>query len=242
MRYELYYWPGLPGRGEYVRLALEEAGAPYWDVAQSGEDADAIARQVADILDNGDLSPPCFAPPVLKAGRFVICQTANILQYLGTEHGLSPGDYRARLWTHQLQLTIADLVDEIHNTHHPLGPYLYYEEQKEEAAKAAKTFLDKRLPKYLGYFNRVLDSNPDSDHFLSGSELSYADLSLFHTVEGLRYAFPRAMAEEQEHDPLVMGLHRHVAALPRIKAYMGSDRRQPFNESGVFRHYPELDR
>ena len=123
MRYELYYWPDIQGRGEFVRLALEEAGAPYVDVARERGTAGMMAMMEAD----AGATPP-FAPPFLKAGKLTIGQTANILFYLGARHGLAPKAEAGRLWLHQLQLTIADLVVEIHDTHHPLGPTLYYEE------------------------------------------------------------------------------------------------------------------
>lgn len=241
MAYELYYWPGIPGRGEFVRLALEEAGQDYVDIAQSGDDAGTIARKVSNFLEDENNSRPAFAPPVLGVDGFVISQTANILQFLGVQHDLAPGNHRDRLWTHQLQLTIADLVDEVHNTHHPLGPYLYYEEQKEEAAKMARTLVNKRLPKYFGYFTNVLERNAESDTCLVGQTLTYADLSLYHVIEGLRYAFPKAMAREEKSHPLLLNLHEHVSRLPRLIAYRDSGRRQDFNEHGIFRHYPELD-
>lgn len=241
MAYELYYWPGIPGRGEFVRLALEEAGQDYVDVAQSGDDTDTIVHKVSNFLEDANNSRPAFAPPALKADGFVISQTANILQFLGARHDLAPGDHRDRLWTHQLQLTIADLVDEVHNTHHPLGPYLYYEEQKEAAAKMARTLVNKRLPKYFDYFSSVLERNADIDTHLVGRTLTYADLSLYHVIEGLRYAFPRAMAREEKNHPLLLNLHEHVSRLPRIIAYRDSGRRQAFNEHGIFRRYPELD-
>lgn len=242
MAYELYYWPTIPGRGEFVRLALEEAGVDYRDIAQQYDDpADAVAA-VSALLEQPDLETPPFALPVLKTGDRVIAQTAGILHYLGRRHGLSPGDEAGQLWTLQLQLTIADWVDEAHDTHHPLGAHLYYEEQKQEAKKRAATFVAERIPKFMGYFESVLERNRAGDEWLVGSDLSYADLSLYLGVEGLDYAFPKAMAALGDDYPKVRALHRRVAERPRIAAYVASPRRQPFNESGIFRHYPELDR
>lgn len=242
MTYELYYWPTIPGRGEFVRLALEEAGVDYRDVAQQyAEPADAVAA-VAGLLEQPDLETPPFAPPALKAGDTVIAQTASILHYLGRRHGLAPGDEPGQLWALQLQLTIADWVDEAHDTHHPLGAHLYYEEQKPESKKRAAAFTAERIPKFMGYFESVLRRNRASDDWLVGSDLSYPDLSLFLVVEGLDYAFPNAMAALGDDYPLVRALHRRVAERPRIAAYLASPLRQGFNESGIFRHYPELDR
>jgi len=235
MRYELYYWPGIQGRGEFVRLALEEAGADYADVAREAGGDNAMQR----LLGEAEHLP--FAPPFLNAGELVIGQTANILLYLGGRHGLAPADEGGRLWTHQLQLTIADFVDEIHDTHHPIASNLYYEDQRQEARARSADFLKSRVPKYLGYFERVLESNKSGDRHLVGASLTYPDLSLFQIVAGLRYAFPRAMTGLAPKYPRVVAVHEMVAARPRIAAYLASARRIPFNQHGIFRHYPELD-
>ena len=238
MRYELYYWPGIQGRGEFVRLALEEAGVPYIDVARKKGGMAKMER----LLETARVKHPPFAPPFLKAGALVIAQTANILLYLGPRHGLAPKNEAGRLFVHQLQLTIADLVAEAHDVHHPIAGSLYYEDQKREATRAAQHFIAERIPKYLGYFETVLERNGARKSYLTGARLTYADLSLFQTVEGLRYAFPRAMARVEKNFPRVIALHDRVAARPRIAAYLKSDRRLAFNESGIFRHYRELDR
>ncbi len=240
MRYELYYWPGIQGRGEFVRLALEEAGADYVDVARrSGRGMGMPAMM--DILDNPAVARPPFAPPFLKAGDRVIGQSANILLFLGPRLGLAPQDEAGRLWVHQLQLTIADLVAEAHDTHHPVAVGLYYEEQKDEALRRAAGFTQERLPKFLGYFEAVLARNPEGDAWLAGDALSYADLSMFQVIAGLRYAFPRTMQRLEPDCPRLAALHDRVAARPNIRAYLASKRRQPFNNDDVFRHYKELD-
>lgn len=238
MRYELYYWASIQGRGEFVRLALEEAGAHYVDVARTdgGED-----RMLA-LLDEDGLACPPFAPPFLKAGNRLIGQTANILLFLGERHGLAPKRDAGRLWTHQLQLTLADLVVEAHDTHHPIASSLYYEDQRREAKRRAADFVANRLPKFLRYFERVLASNPSGPAHLVGSRLTYAELSLFQLVAGLYYAFPNAMARLGARHRHVIALHARVADRPRIAAYLASERRLPFNQQGIFRHYPALDR
>jgi glutathione S-transferase len=233
MRYELYYWPGIQGRGEYVRLALEDAGADYADVAR-----ERGAAAMMKIMEARSGTPP-FAPPFLKAGKLVIGQTANILLYLGSRHGLAPKPEAGRLWVHQLQLTVADLVLEIHDTHHPLGPSLYYEDQRSPAKKRTDEFWKERVPKYLGYFEGIVKSSGGS--CLTGRRVTYADLSLFQIVEGLRYAFPKRMKAFERRIPGLVGLHDRVAARPNIKAYLASDRRIPFNEDGIFRCYKALD-
>lgn len=237
MRYELYYWPAIQGRGEFVRLALEEAGAPYVDVARSkgGEE------RMAALLEDAALACPPFAPPFLKAGKQLIAQTANILLFLGDHHGLAPKGEAGRFFTHQLQLTLSDFVDEIHDTHHPIAGSLYYEDQREEAKRRAEDFVANRLPKFLRYFERVLAANPKGPAYLVGARLTYADLTLFQVVAGLRYAFPKAMARMARRIPHVLALHKRVEARPRVAAYLRSTRRLPFNRHGVFRHYPELD-
>lgn len=237
MRYELYYWAGIQGRGEFVRLALEDAGADYADIAREPGGETAMSHLLADQA----VERPSFAPPFLKAGELVIGQTANILLYLGAQLGLAPADEAGRLWTHQLQLTIADFVDEIHDTHHPIASSLYYEDQLREARARAADFVKSRAPKYLGYFERVLERNKAGSRHLVGSSLTYPDLSLFQIVAGLRYAFPRTMARLEPKHPRVVALHDMVAARPRIAAYLASERRIPFNQYGIFRHYPELD-
>jgi glutathione S-transferase len=235
MRYELYYWPEIQGRGEYVRLALEEAGADYVDVARRGSGMDAMMR----MLDSARIKEPPFAPPFLKAGKRVIGQTANILLFLGPRHGLAPKAEAGRLWAHQLQLTIADFVVEIHDTHHPIASGLYYEDQKKEAKRRTEDFRDSRVPKYLGYFEDVIARS--GGPFLLGRRLSYPDLSLFQIVDGLRYAFPTMMKRVERKHPQISEVHARVAKRPRVAAYLASERRIPFNEMGIFRHYAELD-
>ena len=237
MRYELYYWSSIQERGEFVRLALEEADADYVDVArQPGGEAEMMR-----LMESEEVRRPSFAPPFLKAGALLIGQTADILLYLGGQHSLAPAAEAGRLWVHQLQLTIADLVDEAHDTHHPIASSLYYEDQRNEALARAADFRRSRMPKYLGYFERVLTRNNARGGHLVGARLSYPDLSLFQVVAGLRYAFPRAMAALEPNYPRLVALHDRIAARPRIAAYLGSDRRIPFNQHGIFRHYPELD-
>jgi glutathione S-transferase len=234
--YEFHYWPSIQGRGEFVRLALEEAGAPYRDVAR--EDGGAAMMR---LMGRGRSDTPPFAPPFLKAGRLLIAQTANILLFLGDRHRLAPTSEAGRLWTHQLQLTLADLVDEVHDAHHPIASSLYYEDQKPEAKRRAADLRAHRLPKYLGYFERVIEANARGKGHLVGASITYADLSLFQVVEGLRYAFPRAMKREQARHPRVVALRDRVAERARISAYLASERRIPFNEEGIFRRYKELD-
>jgi len=235
MNYRLYYWAGIQGRGEFVRLALEEAGTKYMDMArtENGED------EMIQLMQSAEVARPSFAPPFLQAGAALIGQTANILQFLGREHGLAPQGESGRLWTHQLQLTMSDLVDEAHDVHHPISGNLYYEEQKPEALKRAVHFREERLLKYLGYFDRVQDKA--GGKWIAGRKLTYADLSLFQIVEGLRFAFPRAMKRLERKFAALAGLHDRVANRPRIAAYLTSNRRLPFTNADLFRHYPELD-
>jgi glutathione S-transferase len=235
MRYQLFYWPGIQGRGEFVRLALEDAGAAYEDVARK---AGGMDKMMAMLQGARDKHPP-YAPPFLKAGKLVIAQSANILFYLGPRLKLSPRDEAGRLWLHQLQLTVTDFVKEIHDTHHPIAGGLYYEDQKTEAKKFTHYFLKDRAPKYLGYFEAVLKKS--GGPYALGRKFSYLDLSLFQLVEGLRYAFPDAMARIERKVPHVVAVRDAVVARKRIKAYCKSTRRIAFNEHGIFRHYPELD-
>jgi glutathione S-transferase len=238
--YELYYWPGLQGRGEFVRLALEGAGADYVDVVRTGGPHRGMPALTA-MLEDEDLDHPPFAPPFLKDGDFVIGQTAAILFYLGPKLGLAPSDEKEKLWTHQIQLTVTDVVAEAHDTHHPVASSLYYEEQRPEASRNAASFRGRRMPKFLSWVERILRGNEHGKGHLLGEGLTYVDLSLFQLVEGLSYAFPNRMRELRGDIPRVTKLHDKIAALPRIRAYSESGRRIPFNESGIFRHYPELD-
>jgi glutathione S-transferase len=235
MRYQLYYWPEIQGRGEFVRLALEDAGAAYDDVARAKSGMDKMMT----MMNGGSEKRPPFAPPFLKAGKLVIAQVAEILFHLGPRLKLAPRDEASRLWLHQLQLTVTDFVKEIHDTHHPLGGELYYEDAKPEAKRFTENFLKSRVPKYLGYFEDVLEKS--GGPYVLGRRFSYIDLSLFQLIDGLRYAFPNAMKRIERNVPGVVAVHDKAAARPRIKAYLASKRRIPFNEWGIFRHYPELD-
>jgi glutathione S-transferase len=236
---ELYYWPGIPGRGEFVRLALEDAGAAYVDVARARKNG---TQAMMRILEGTQAGPLPFAPPFVKVGATVVSQTANILAFLGPRLKLVPRDEAARAEAHQVQLTLADFVGEIHDTHHPIAGGLYYKDQRREAKRRAEDFVKERLPKYFRWLEKVLERNRRSGgRWLIGASRTYVDLSVFQIVAGLRYAFPHAMAAIEPKLPLVTALHARVAARPRIAAYLRSKRRQAFNQMGIFRHYPELD-
>ena len=241
MRYELYYWPGIQGRGEFVRLALEQAAADYVDVARQSQRAGGGIRALMRLLDDTAVKRPPFAPPFLKAGRRLIGQTANILQFLGPRLALAPADEATRLWAHQLQLTLADLVFEVHDTHHPISADLFYHQQKPEARRRTKHFIAARVPKFLDYFERVVAGNAKGKGHAVGKALSYVDLSLFQVMAGLRYAFPKAMKRLEPDYPRLVTLSENVASRPNIAAYLASRRRIPFNQDGIFRHYSELD-
>lgn len=240
MTYRLYYWPSIQGRGEFVRLALEAAGAGYIDMARGKGEGQGVKAMMALMADESLLHPP-FAPPFLVDGDVMIAQAANILLYLGPRLDLAPEVDADRLFAHQLQLTITDLVKEAHDTHHPIAGSLYYKDQKAEAKQASDLFRAERIPKFLGYFERVLGANPVGDSWLVGAAMTYVDLGAFQIVEGLRYAFPKTMAAQEPAWPRLIALHDRVAAHARIAAYLASERRIAFNEDGIFRRYPELD-
>ena len=233
MSYDLWYWPTVPGRGEFVRLALEAKRIPYRDRAREEGGLGALTERLA-----APTHRPPFAPPWLEAEGMTIAQVANILSFLGERHGLAPADAAGRLWVNQVQLTIADMVAEAHDVHHPVDAAAYYEDQRDEAARRARSFRDDRIPKFLRWFERVLAAADGP--WLAGREWSYADLSLFQLVEGLRFAFPKRMADVVRDCPKLLALHEAVATLPALRDYLASPRRLPFSD-GIFRHYPELD-
>ncbi len=240
MPYELYYWDGLQGRGEFVRLALEDAGADYIDVARSTQKGQGTSAMMK-ILDSKNEPFIPFAPPFLKDGDLIVPHVANILMYLGPKLKLAPRNAKLRYVANGLQLTITDIVAEVHDTHHPISGELYYEDQKDEAKARSADFIQNRIPKFLGYFDRVLKQNPSGQTCAVGYKTTSVDLSLFQLVEGLRYAFPRAMKSINRRYAALRALHDAVAQRPNIASYLASERRIPFNESGIFRHYPELD-
>jgi glutathione S-transferase len=224
VKYELYYWPEIQGRGEFVRLALEDAGASYVDVARDPKQMPRLLRELK--------SQQVFAPPFLKAGKLQIAQTANILEYLGPRLGLAPSSDARRAELNQAQLTIMDWVLEVHDTHHPIASSLYYEDQLSEAQRRSKLFRSERLPKFMAYFEANVKPR---------ARVTYVDLSLFQMIEGLRYAFPKAMRKVERKHPRLVALHERVRERPRLSEYLASARRLPFNQAGIFRHYPELD-
>lgn len=239
MRYELYYWPSIQGRGEFIRLPLEEAEADYLDAAR---DASGGMAAMMRLMESRAIARPPFAPPFLKAGKLVIAQTANILFYLGPRLDLVAKSEPKRLWVHQLQLTVADWVSEVHDTHHPIAGSLYYEDQKEPAKRRAAEFRANRLPKFLDYFEQILTRNPQGSEYLTGRRVSYVDLSLFQMIEGVHFAFPKTMARLEPRYRRLVALHERVLSRPRIAAYLKSDRRIPFNQDGIFRRYRELEK
>jgi glutathione S-transferase len=241
MAYEFFYWPEIQGRGEFVRLALEDAGADYIDVARGLENEGRGVPAMLALMGGDGTSHPPFAPPFLRDGDLVVSHTAAILLYLGGRIGLAPTDEDGRLWAHQIQLTITDIVKEVYNSHHPIDEDKWFREQKDEALARAAVFRRDRMPKFLGWFERILAANPAGAAHLVGGSVSYADLSLFQLLEGLRFAFSLAAERELATLPRVTALHRAVAQRPRLKAYLASERRVSFKETGIFRRYPELD-
>jgi glutathione S-transferase len=240
-RYELYYWSGIQGRGEFVRLAFEEAGVPYVDVARLPEEEGGGDEAIERLLEKKRNGPRPFAVPALMVGDMVLSQTGAILDWLAPRLGLAPEGEEGRAWALEIQLTIADAVTEVHDTHHPIAAGLYYEDQREESRRRASDFLRRRLPRFLGHFEAALRENPAGTDHVIGDQLTYVDLSLFQFLAGLDYAFPRAMRRQDSRIPLSRALARRVAARPRIAAYLASPRRIPFNQDGIFRHYDELD-
>jgi glutathione S-transferase len=240
MRYEFYYWPEIQGRGEFVRLALEEAGADYQDMARlsgRGKGVEAMMK----IMHSSRIDTPPFAPPFISSGKQIIAQTANILLHIAPKLNLVPKSEVKRLWAHQLQLTIMDFVNEIHDTHHPIAGSLYYHDQKKEAKRRTAYFIKERIPKFLNYFENILANNAKGSAYILGRNLSYIDLSLFQIIAGLSYAFPKIMKKQKRKYPELYTLHDKVKGRKNTKAYLSSDRRIAFNEFGVFRHYPELE-
>jgi glutathione S-transferase len=237
MAYEFFYWPEIQGRGEFVRLALEDAGADYIDVARGLEsEGRGVPAMLALMRGEGTSHIP-----FLRDGDVIVSHTAAILLYLGGRIGLAPTDEDGRLWTHQIQLTITDIVKEVYNSHHPIDEDKWFHEQKDEALARAAVFRRDRMPKFLGWFERILEANPAAGVQLVGVSVTYADLSLFQLVEGLRFAFPLASERELAKLPRVTALHKAMAERPRLKAYLASERRVSFKETGIFRRYPELD-
>lgn len=238
-RYDFYYWPGIQGRGEFPRLVLEAAEAPYRDMARLDEAEGGGVPAMLRILETGIGDHIPFAPPFLVVGDQLVAQAAAISAYLGERLGLAPDAEADRLFARTVALTTADLVAEAHDTHHPVATSLYYEDQKPEALRRATAFRRERMPKFLGWYEWLLQMN---DHgVLVGDRLTYADLGLFQVVEGLRYAYPRRMESIEGDYARVIALHDTVAQHPAVTRYLASPRRIPFNEDGIFRHYPELD-
>jgi glutathione S-transferase len=240
LQYELFYWPTIQGRGEFIRLALEQAGADYIDVARESGRGKGI-NEMMRLMAAKQVAHPAFAPPFLRAGKVMVAQTAHILLYLAPRLKLVPQSEASRLWAHQLQLTVTDLLVEVHDTHHPIASSLYYHQQKPEAKRRTRHFLDERVPKYLGYFESVLARNGKTAPYVFGQRFSYIDLSMFQIMAGLRYALPKSMARAQKKYPRLVSLHDRVASRPNVAAYLASPRRIAFNEYGIFRYYPELE-
>lgn len=241
MPYKFYYWPMIQGRGEVVRLALEEAGVDYIDVARNNSTKKDDKNHMLNILQDPNLESPPFAPPFLVDGDIIIAQSAAILQYLAPKIGLIGNDQYEKMFAHQLQLTVSDLLTEVHDTHHPIASTLYYEDQTNEAKRRSANFIKVRMPKYLNYFEQILANNQSKSGWLIGNNLSYPDLSIFQIIEGLRYSFPKAFAKIENNYTKIIALAKAVSVRPNISAYLRSKRRIEFNTMGVFRHYPELD-
>ncbi|KAL1639271.1 hypothetical protein SLS58_008113 [Diplodia intermedia] len=252
--YELLYHPGIPGRGEYIRLVLEAAGTPYSEPARekgkAGYDA-VLATCSPSSTGDADGNPPVFAPPALRvpgAGRdgkaLVIAQTPNIIQYLAPKVGLAPADEADALHASQIMLTALDLSNETHDSHHPIAVSLYYEDQKDAAKQRAKDFRENRIPKFFSYFERSLKGNEESGggKYLVGDKLTHADTTVWQVIDGLLFAFPKELEARKEEFPLIFGkFYPGIKEEKGLKEYLASDRRLKYSQ-GLYRHYPELDR
>ncbi|KAF1816408.1 glutathione S-transferase protein-like protein [Eremomyces bilateralis CBS 781.70] len=250
--YHLIYWPDIPGRGEFVRLAFEAAGTAYLDVSNaSSAGVKPVLSLISDKHVGDDVgNPPIFAPPALKIvdgkgeGKdLLIHQTPNILAYLGERLGLIGEEEGDKYHVSQVALTALDLCDECHDTHHPVSVVKYYAEQKEEALKKAEDFRASRIPKFFGYFERVLKSNESEakGKYLVGSKLTYADTTVWQVVNGVSYAFPKEVEARKKDYPLLFEtFYPGIQEEKGIKQYLASDRRLSYSD-GIFRHYPELD-
>ena len=241
MVYKLYYWPSIQGRGEFIRLAMEEADVKYTDVARKPASKGGGVKSILNLINDKETAYPVYAPPILIIGKKIISQTPNILMFLGAHHKLAPKNEDGRMWVHQLQLVISDFLVEVHDAHHPLAKSLYYAEQKKEARRRSFDFTSSRLPKFLNYMELVIKRNPSGPYNLVGARISYADLSLFQIIEGLRYAFPSTMQKIESDYPCTISLSARISKRPRIRRYLESPNRIPFNEHGIFRYYKELD-
>lgn len=245
--YELLYWPTVPGRGEHVRLAFEAANVPYNDISNDEDDIKLLLSHTSDKNYGDSINPPPFAPPLLRHGDLLISQTSNILLYLASKLDLVPSqeeDPNGIYFINALALTALDgLSNEAHDTHHPIDISLYYEDQKEEAKRRATNYTRTRLPKFLGYFERVLSGEAiQGGKWLYGGRLTYADLVLFQTVDGVTHAFPKAVGKLKKGGEYnkVFALVDQVRGLENIKSYLESGRRKPYGQ-GIYRYYEELD-
>ncbi|KAI0012376.1 glutathione S-transferase protein-like protein [Xylariaceae sp. FL0662B] len=242
--YELIYYTGVPGRGEHVRLMFEEAGAPYEDTQFLSFDK---ARETVThwLGAGGHGNPKYFAPPLFKHGDLVMSQTPNILLYLGPKLGLAGSREDDVYRVNALALTALDgLCNEVHDSHHPIAVMLPYEDQKEESLRRSQYWIKNRLLTHLEYWQKALVGDKETGGpWLLGTTLTYADLVLFQCLDGTTYAFPNAMKQARESGKYdrVFELWEAVKARPNIAAYLGSNRRQKYQDWGIYRHYPDND-
>ncbi|KAK4058824.1 hypothetical protein OIO90_000270 [Microbotryomycetes sp. JL221] len=249
--FEVVYHAGIPGRAEFVRLMFEATGVTYRDAPQE-DGQDCIIPYVTGNFADHDKNPLPFAVPVLRHNDVVISQVPNIVLYLSsrlppidldgesTNTAQTPAplhDLSTFHWLEQL-MTILDMNNEVHETHHPIDIRLYYEDQKAEAQKRAQAFREARIPKFLGNFENNIKKHTSG--FLN-EKVSPADLALFHMVEGILFAFPERINQVKSEFPHVFKLRDTIKSSRRIQAYINSGRRIPFNNYGIFRHYTELD-
>jgi len=225
--WQILYWPAKDadgkvaagaGRAEYLRVLFEEAGVPYQDVT---------AGLRAFFWQNLEAQPyPALAPPAIRKNNFILGQTAVCAKRLAMEFGFYPTDEDDAAHAEQIVTTVHEYIAEGRSAFHPVKNTMSYHDQKEEAKPYIAAFKADRLPRYMTNFERFLKANRGGGGFFVGDSLSYVDLQVMVMLQVTRSQFPDAW--EALDAKLLKDHLAQMEARPRIKAYLLSDRKQPF--------------
>ena len=203
MAYRLFYWEKR-GRGEQIRLLLNELGQEYEDVyVPMNEEFMKLKRQGPGTLYFGSV-------PMLEDGDFKLAQGPVIMNYLGRKHGLMPADLQPAAKTEAMVVGAEDMR---------MAYFRLLGDGREE--KQAKFVGGAWNDRWLSAWSGLIELNGDTG-YLVGSTLTQADLAVWDALDAIITWIDGATFASFAR---VQKFYESIKARPAIASYLASDRR-----------------